>query len=1238
MKKTLTFTLVFLTMIMTYSQDFIEKIIDNSFNDTLHAVSIDLDGDGDKDIVGTAYTADEVAWYENDGMQNYTKHSIDTTINGAIYVTAYDADADGDIDLVVNAYDGNAIYSFRNDGSQNFTKYLVDGSANGSNYNTIGDFDGNTIIDLVSANSGDNDLALYSLAIGPGGPFIAKTIIDGSFMGANTVEATDIDNDGDLDLLATAYNGDEIAWYENDGSANFIKHSIDTSAIGALTAYPVDFDSDGDIDFIASISGRLLPVGGDEVAWYENDGSQNFTKHIVDASSDYASFGQAADFDNDGDLDIVASATNSNEMRWYESDGGSPPTFITHTILGGSIGDSYSIDIDDMDGDGWVDIVSASPGNDSIRIFDNIIGSTVIPDAIFENYLETHDASGGVVTLGDPTSMGNGIAGDHKVFTARINTVVSLNVSNLGIVDLTGIEGFTDLQKLYCQFNDLSSIDVSKNLNLKTLYCYDNLLTDLNVSNNILLNRLFCYNNQLTNINVSTNTALKLFYCYNNLLSSIDLSSLTNMTILRGYKNNLTSLDVSANIALVELSVYSNTLTSLDVSNNPALITLYCFKNSITNLDITTNNKLKILHCQDNVLADLNTTNVTSLKILRCFKNSLTSLDLSTNTALIELKVADNPFLNTLSVKNGNNINVTLIDFQNNPELYCIEVDDPVYSDANWTLKDVQHYFTLECKTIWTGSPAAWTNGIPVDGTKDVGVESPYDTSIEGNIFGKSLITTSPDGDILITDGNYVNIIGNVENNSSITVEQGGSFVQKDDLATVTGIGSFNVLVAINPIPLNTTNPSHSARYTYFSSPTQSETLNVFSSWAEMSDIYSFNEMINDWQSETVGTIMDKGIGYIARTKNSATYPVDGTTAATGLTTFTGAFNNGVSVHNLVYNIDGTDDDSILVGNPYPSAISTAKIFTDNSSVTALHFWRHAQGADASGNFNESYAVKTATGSTFGAPSTISTGQGFFAEASATGTLTFKNDLREIGNNDTFLRPVNNLDKAWFNITTSSGVEAQVQVGFISTCTDDFDNQHDAHNISSGSYLELYTNGVGVNAQDLVIQARAPLANNDAIIPLGFKMNNAAITDLTISLDHFENLIGYEILLKDLDLNIIHNIKQSDYHFTINQTGDFGSRFEILFNRSTLSIDKIILSNEDIILSNLNANSLNVKTINGGVISSFKVYDILGKLVLNTNPNSNNFDINNDIDHGTILFVKATLTNGQIISKKFIKL
>ncbi|SVD48859.1 uncharacterized protein METZ01_LOCUS401713, partial [marine metagenome] len=189
---------------------------------------------------------------------------------------------------------------------------------------------------------------------------------------------------------------------------------------------------------------------------------------------------------------------------------------------------------------------------------------------------------------------------NDSVLTANISGVTTLNVNNDSISDLTGIEDFTALTRLYCD---------------------DNQLTSLDVSNNTALTRLECDENQLTSLDVSSNTAL---------------------TELRCSANQITSLDVSSNTALINLDCNNNQLTSLDVSNNTALIYLFCYGNQLTSLDMSSNTALDLLNCQVNQLTSLDISNNTSLTRLVCNVNQLDSLDVSSNTALTNLTCSQN--------------------------------------------------------------------------------------------------------------------------------------------------------------------------------------------------------------------------------------------------------------------------------------------------------------------------------------------------------------------------------------------------------------------------------------------------------------------------------------------------------------------------------------------------------------------------------------------------------------------
>ena len=231
---------------------------------------------------------------------------------------------------------------------------------------------------------------------------------------------------------------------------------------------------------------------------------------------------------------------------------------------------------------------------------------------------------------------------DGKLTEDEIKNVTSIEVFNRNIYSLKGIEYFTSLTSLSCLFNQLTSLDVSKNTALRYLYCYSNQLTSLDVSKNTALTDLWCDDNKLTSLDVSNNSELKSLSCEHNQLSSLDVSKNTALTTLSCSSNQLTFLDVSKNTALTELTCHSNQLTTLDVSKNTALTTLSCSSNQLTFLDVSKNTALTTLSCSSNQLTFLEVSKNTALKSLYCDDNKLTSLDVSKNTALTNLRCQDN--------------------------------------------------------------------------------------------------------------------------------------------------------------------------------------------------------------------------------------------------------------------------------------------------------------------------------------------------------------------------------------------------------------------------------------------------------------------------------------------------------------------------------------------------------------------------------------------------------------------
>ena len=170
---------------------------------------------------------------------------------------------------------------------------------------------------------------------------------------------------------------------------------------------------------------------------------------------------------------------------------------------------------------------------------------------------------------------------DSVLTEEEIASITEIDVNDLGIQSLKGIEYFTALKYLMCRDNKLKTLDLSQNTKLNRLFCFNNQLTSLDISQNTALEMLDCGNNQLTRLDLSGCTVLKSLRCFDNQLMTLDLSHNTEITEVYCINNQLTTLDLSHNTWLGYLSCFGNQLTTLDVSQNKRLIHLYCYCNRI---------------------------------------------------------------------------------------------------------------------------------------------------------------------------------------------------------------------------------------------------------------------------------------------------------------------------------------------------------------------------------------------------------------------------------------------------------------------------------------------------------------------------------------------------------------------------------------------------------------------------------------------------------------------------------
>jgi VCBS repeat protein len=229
----------------------------------------DMDGDGDMDLVigQFGYHEGETRWMENLGNWKFSSHILQS-LSGPIHTIPMDIDKDGDLDVVsLVSQEWEEIYLFENNGSGQFKSHLIWGSTNedfGSSGMHLADLDKDGDVDVLFTNGDAFDYIPPRPRPWHGvqwleniGNFKFAYHRIGNLEGASAACAGDVDNDGDLDVVAvSAWNlwdkpeSQSLIWFENDGKMRFSRHDLTNTPTHLITLETADMDGDGRIDFV----------------------------------------------------------------------------------------------------------------------------------------------------------------------------------------------------------------------------------------------------------------------------------------------------------------------------------------------------------------------------------------------------------------------------------------------------------------------------------------------------------------------------------------------------------------------------------------------------------------------------------------------------------------------------------------------------------------------------------------------------------------------------------------------------------------------------------------------------------------------------------------------------------------------------------------------------------------------------------------------------------------------------
>lgn len=345
------------------SVTFSEHTVAAGFDGSHVAVPVDMDGDGDLDIVGGAVTVDDVAWWENMDGYGFTweEHVIDTAAINPYDIRTADIDSDGDPDVLGAIELDNDIVWWENaDGQgQAWVRRAIDGNFVGATSVYGADIDGDGDVDVLGTGWGGNDrVNWWENEDGTGLVWTSRNIAQ-DFLGATQVRAADIDGDGDQDVYGTADFVHDVRWWENLNGigTSWTQYIVDGNFSEAWSAQAADMDGDGDLDLVGAAA------TADDIAWWENVGGagHSWSKHLIDGAFDGAITAFATDIDGDGDTDVFGGGLYADEVAWWENTDGIGLSW-TKYVIRANWDAPYSVFGVDMEGDGDMDLLSTGSG------------------------------------------------------------------------------------------------------------------------------------------------------------------------------------------------------------------------------------------------------------------------------------------------------------------------------------------------------------------------------------------------------------------------------------------------------------------------------------------------------------------------------------------------------------------------------------------------------------------------------------------------------------------------------------------------------------------------------------------------------------------------------------------------------------------------------------------------------------------------------------------------------------
>lgn len=409
--------------------------------------------------------------------------------------------------------------------------------------------------------------------------------------------------------------------------------------------------------------------------------------------------------------------------------------------------------------------------------------------------------------------------------------------------------------------------------------------------------------------------------------------------------------------------------------------------------------------------------------------------------------------------------------------------------------------------------------------------------------------------------------------------------------------------------------------------------ITISSAW-----LYKYENDTQGWRYIGQNGLLNAGLGFVMKGVS--------TNSATQRYVFSGKPNSGN------YIIPVASGSSVLIGNPYPSALDSDKFLDDNLENLAigsgLYFWDHYGGnSHLTSGYQGGYATYTKSG---GVPATahptvnqsilsgtkipqrfVAPGQGFLIRGTATeGSVEFNNAQRAFkntGSQSVFMQAptltTNETSKIRLGHEDQAGFHRQILLAFNNNTTEGIDYGYDA------IMLEINANDMYwlIDNKEFVIQTRPYETEVD--FNLGFK--SAALGNHTIMIDKLEGFTG-TVILKDFETGFSYDLTKNPATIELG-IGTFNNRFGVVVNPLTLSAQDF--ESNDMQISYSGADGFQINNPQNIFIEEINIYNLLGQLTYHykINASQNRISVNALLQKGIYILKLSTAEKREIIKK-----